>query len=71
MFKFHYCWPEFAFSGRLEPSPSETYPWLAKLLAKLGWQEMWGQRRDGEGRASRVIAVNGLVTRIYIQEVIS
>lgn len=71
MYKFHYFWPEFAFSGRFEPSPNETYPWLSKLLGKLGWQEVWGQRREGEGRTSRVIAVNGPVMRISIQEVIS
>lgn len=38
MSKFHYFWPEFAFPGRLEPSPNETYPWLAKL----GWEKVGG-----------------------------
>lgn len=40
-------------------------------MGKIGLAKVWGQRRAGCRALERVIAVNGPVMGIYIQEVIS
>lgn len=40
-------------------------------MGKVGLAKVWGQRKAGCGVLERVIAVNGRVMGIYIQEVIS